>query len=133
MNLSLFEKLVINSSNYCLFRQIMFLNRIFILQSKLINLIIVVEEHKICLYIKIVEITLDKFERRYRLFRIIGMENSFTNSFRLIRECIMIEKIKFDGSTFGNLIYIDTRAHLRISLTTWNKWNTVDTVNENQL
>lgn len=132
MNLSLFEKLVINSSNYCLFRQIMFLNRIFILQSKLINLIIV-EEHEIYLYIKIVEITLDKFERRYRLFRIIGKENSFTNSFRLIRECIMIEKIKFDGSTFGNLIYIDTRAHLRISLTTWNKWNTVDTVNENQL
>lgn len=115
MNLSLFEKLVINSSNYCLFRQIMFLNRIFILQSKLINLIIV-EEHEIYLYIKIVEITLDKFERRYRLFRIIGMENSFTNSFRLIRECIMIEKIKFDGITFGNLICIAIRARIYVFL-----------------
>lgn len=115
MNLSLFEKLVINSSNYCLFRQIMFLNRIFILQSKLINLIIV-EEHEIYLYIKIVEITLDKFERRYRLFRIIGKENSFTNSFRLIRECIMIEKIKFDGSTFGNLICIAIRARIYVFL-----------------
>lgn len=30
-------------------------------------------------------------------------------------------------------LHRDTRAHLRISLTTWNKWNTVDTVNENQL
>lgn len=115
MNLSLFEKLVINSSNYCLFRQIMFLNRIFILQSKLINLIIV-EEHEIYLYIKIVEITLDKFERRYRLFRIIGKEISMENSFRLIRECIMIEKIKFDGSTFGNLICIAIRARIYVFL-----------------
>lgn len=115
MNLSLFEKLVINSSNYCLFRQIMFLNRIFILQSKLINLIIV-EEHEIYLYIKIVEITLDKFERRYRLFRIIGKEISMENSFRLIRECIMIEKIKFDGITFGNLICIAIRARIYVFL-----------------